>query len=137
MHFDAKLDRYIRSQEKAARRETVRIENPLPGGKTRLKVDAAVRHVQRGAAEWSKDGKAIRFTNESVSRVMRSCEQARRADALIRSGVAQYPNIKGLPCTKPMDLIAPVRKRYFGSKRAVWKTRRNSTPPVHGPQEKP
>lgn len=131
MHFDAKLDRYLRSKQKAAQRGIVRIENPLPGGATHLKADAAMRHVQRGAAEWSANGKAIRFHSAAVDRVMRSYEQlasARRADSLIRHGLAAYQNIKGLPCTKPMDLLAPVKKRHFWSKKSVHSDVRRTRP---------
>ena len=124
MRFDTKFDQYLRSKEKAARRGTVRIENPLPGGATRLKADVALRHVQRGAAEWTANGKGIRFRDAAVDRVMR----AYQADRAIHSGLANYQAIKHLPCTKPVELLAPSKQRHFWSKKSVHTAVRRTRP---------
>jgi hypothetical protein len=119
VRFDVKFDQYLRSKAKKALRGTVRIENPLPGGATRLKADVALRHVQRGAACWSKDGRSIRFQDAAVERVMRSFD-AFRADREVHRTMADDKAMRGLPVTNPRDLKAPVKRRHFWSKKSVF-----------------
>jgi hypothetical protein len=125
LRFDTKFEQYLRAKQKTAQRGTVRIENPLPGGATRLKADVAMRHVQRGAAEWSKDGKSIWFHTAAVDRVMRSFD-AYRADREVHRTMADDKAMKGLPVTNPRDLKAPVKRRHFWSKKAVFTDFRTS-----------
>ncbi len=94
------------------------IENPLPGGATRLKADRALWHFERGNCTYSADGKSVRFKDQAVERVMRSFNAA-RADREVHRTMASYQAIKGLPVTKPGDLMAPVTRRHFWSKKSV------------------
>lgn len=97
------------------RRVSVRILNPIPGGVTRLSLEACVRHVARGAAEWvtaAGGERCIEFGGHAR-------EAAERTQREIHSTIALDAQIRELPLLKPREMLAPVQRRYFGSKRSV------------------
>lgn len=97
------------------RRVSVRILNPIPGGVTRLSLEACVRHVARGAAEWvtaAGGERCIEFGGHAR-------EAAERTQREIHSTPASDAEMKALPLLKPREMIAPVQKRHFGSKASV------------------
>lgn len=97
------------------RRQSIRILNPIPGGVTRLSLEACVRHVARGAAEWvtaAGGERCIEFGGYQR-------EAAERTQREIHSTIALDAQIRELPLLKPREMLAPVQRRYFGSKRSV------------------
>ena len=97
------------------RRQTVRILNPIAGGVTRLSLEACVRHVARGAAEWVTAAGGERC----IEFVGHQREAAERTQREIHSTIALDAQIRKLPLMKPREMLAPVQRRYFGSQRAV------------------
>lgn len=105
----------MRHEARRIRRQTVRILNPMPGGVTRLSLEACVRHVARGAAEWvtaAGGERCIEFSGHQR-------EAAERTQREIHSTIALDAQIRGLPLLKPREMLAPSPRRYFGSKRSV------------------
>lgn len=105
----------MQSEARRIRRQTVRILNPLPGGVTRLSLDVAVRHVARGAAEWvtaAGGERCIEFGGHQR-------EAAERTQREIHSTLSDEAAMRELPLMKPREMLAPVQRRYFGSKRSV------------------
>lgn len=105
----------LQAQAKRIRRIAVRILNPLPGGTTHTSLEAAVRHVARGAAEWvtaAGGERCIEFGGHQR-------EAAERTQREIHSTLASDAQIRELPLLKPREMLAPVQRRYFWSKRSV------------------
>lgn len=93
----------------------MRILNPLPGGVTRISLEACVRHVARGAAEWvtaAGGERCIEFGGHQR-------EAAERTQREIHSTLSDESAMRELPLLKTREMLAPVQRRYFGSKRSV------------------
>lgn len=87
----------------------------MPGGITRLSLEACVRHVARGAAEWvtaAGGERCLEFGGHQR-------ESAERAQREIHSTLGSEDMMRELPLLKPREMMAPVARRYFGSKRSV------------------
>lgn len=105
----------MQAEARRIRRQTVRILNPIAGGVARLSLEACVRHVARGAAEWvtaAGGERCIEFGGHQR-------EAAERTQREIHSTLASDAQIRELPLMKPREMLAPVARRYFGSKRSV------------------
>lgn len=105
----------MKSQARVIRRITVRILNPLPGGNTRTSLEAAVRHVARGAAEWvtaAGGERCIEFGGHAR-------ESAERTQREIHSKLGSEELMRELPLVNPHAMMAPSPRRYFGSRKAV------------------
>lgn len=105
----------LKAQAKRIRRVSVRILNPLPGGVTRLSLEAAARHAQRGAAEWvtaAGGERCIEFGGHQ-----RAAAEATQRQ--IHSTLATDEEMQHLPLLKLHEVIAPSPRRHFFSKRSV------------------
>jgi hypothetical protein len=105
----------LQAQAKRIRRIAVRILNPLPGGTTHTSLEAAVRHVARGAAEWvtaAGGERCIEFGGHQRA-------AAERTQREIHSTLATDGEMKQLPLLKPREMLAPSPRRHFWSKSSV------------------
>ena len=116
--------RDLQHQARVIRRQRIPILNPVAGGNTNIPLEAAVRHVARGAANWvdTPAGRAVEF----VDHVRIKAEANAASDRLVHSSVASPAMIAALPCVRPGDLLAPSPRRRFGSIKAVYSDLRTS-----------
>lgn len=113
-NFERKQLAALKGAARAARRQTVRILNPLPGGVTRLSLEAAVKHVGRGAEFVKTAGGEICLEFKGHQR-----EAAERTQREIHSTIAREEQMQELPMLNTREMLAPSPRRYFGSIHSV------------------
>lgn len=94
-----KLRERQQHSDRIARRQKIQILNPIPGGAHLTSLDSALRHVQRGAAEWVGDA-AIRFTGHQR---IKALESALAYDRVSRS--LRPDEIRRIPVIQPERLL--------------------------------
>lgn len=115
--------RDLQHQARMIRRQKVRVLNPINPG-DRIPLEAAVRHVERGAARWVEVGGEACI--EFVGHARQSAEANASADRVVRTGVASSAMIAALPCVRPADLLGPSPRRNHGFSRSVYSDLRES-----------
>lgn len=119
--------RDLQHQAKLIRRQKVRVVNPLEASNNdRIPLEAAVRHVSRGAAKWQTV--AGEQCIEFLGHARQSAEANAAADRAVRTGVATPAMIAALPCVRPGDLLAPSPRRNFGFDRATFHDTARTSP---------
>jgi hypothetical protein len=100
------------------------VDNPVPGGRCVISAKAANRHVSRGTARWTLQGKRIRFVEDSPARLAMNSGY----DRFSRSGIARVADIRNLPVVTPARLIQLQTRRGNGN-RAAFKGGSDPTAP--------
>jgi hypothetical protein len=112
-----------RHQERVMRKQLVRILNPVEGGKTHLKFEAARKHCEAGTAEWRNDRTAILFVGHKHALAIKSAEASSAVHATMG-----HPGQR-IPVVRMRELFAPSPRRNFAWEKAT----NHRTQPVIGP----
>lgn len=117
-------------ERRVATKITVRIVNPMPGGKQRLKWDCAERHVQSGAAEWVRlrGELCVEFGGHKHDSALRNIRKSLAESRAIHSTMATLKQVAGLPMVNPLQVLAPSPRKDWAWRNAVM---RNSAAEVN------
>lgn len=117
--------RDLQHAAKAVRRQKIRVLNPIHPGDM-IPLEAAVRHVARGAAQWVALAGGERGI-EFVGHAQRSAEASAIANRAVHSSIATPAQVAGLPMVRPGDVLAPSPRRNFASEHSVHRHKQGRT----------
>jgi len=108
-------------ESRVSNKVTVRILNPAPGGKVRLKYENAERHVKGKSAVWVdlRNERCIEFVGHRHESAMKNIRENIEMDKAVASGIATLKQMRALPLINPSEMMAPSVRSNWGWRAAT------------------